>query len=310
MLEFLLRKRFGGSMKNMMNRKLLIMLNLAALAILFILVLQPLTIWQFGRSIVTLFPSGIIATDERNLLFIIQGLMLLVIIPVYVLTFIFSWKYRASNPNHKYDPDLVDNTFAEIVWWGLPLVITTIIAVLTWVKTEQLDPFKPIVSDKKPITIQVVALQWKWLFIYPDEKIASVNFVQFPEKTPIQFKITADAPMNSFWIPSLGGQIYAMPKMMSELYLIADHTGDFRGSSANISGEGFAGMHFVTRASTDEEYQQWIQTAKESPTALTLAEYDELAKPSQNNPVEIYQLQQEDLFHSIMMKYMNPKMVE
>ena len=129
------------------------------------------------------------------------------------LTFIFSWKYRSDNTKAKYDPDLVDNRLAEYLWWGIPFVFTVIVGVLTWVKTYQLDPYKPLEHDKKPMTIQVVALQWKWLFIYPEEKIASVNFLQFPKDVPIHFEITADAPMNSFWIPHLGGQIYAMPKM-------------------------------------------------------------------------------------------------
>ena len=118
---------------------------------------------------------------------------------------------------------------------------------LTWQKTYELDPYRPIASDKKPIYIQVVALQWKWLFIYPERRSPSLNFFKFPEKTPIRFEITADAPMNSFWIPHLAGQIYAMPRMRTELNLIADQTGDFRGSSANLSGKGFSGMHFTTR---------------------------------------------------------------
>src|SRR4029077_11601210 len=121
----------------------------------------------------------------------------------------------------------------------------------------------------------------KWLFIYPEEKIASVNFVQFPKETPIRFEITADAPMNSFWIPHLGVQIYAMPKMKTVLNLIADEVGDFRGSSANLSGEGFAGMTFITRASSLEEYHQWVKSAKQSAKALNSEEYDRLVAPSQ-----------------------------
>ena len=118
------------------------------------------------------------------------------------------------------------------------------------------------------MTIQVVALQWKWLFIYPEENIATVNFLQFPVDTPIHFEITADAPMNSFWIPHLGGQIYAMPKMKTEFYLIANEAGDFRGSSANLSGVGFSGMHFIARASSNEDYDQWVQSAQQSTQVL------------------------------------------
>ncbi|MBS0621403.1 MAG: cytochrome ubiquinol oxidase subunit II, partial [Verrucomicrobia bacterium] len=145
------------------------------------------------------------------------------------------------------------------------------------------------------------------LFIYPEEKIASVNFLQIPTNTPIHFSITADAPMNSFWIPRLGGQIYAMPSMRTELNLIADAEGDFRGSSANISGEGFAGMHFITRASSEKEYLAWVESVKKSTEELDLQGYDQLARPSQNNPVALFQLKDDALFDQIIMKYMVPK---
>lgn len=283
------------------------MLFFTGLILLIFLIMQPLTIFQFRQHIAILFPKGIIALEERNLLFIIQALMLLVIIPVYILTFIFSWKYRAHNSKATYDPDLVDNRLAEYIWWGLPIFLTIIIGTLTWIKTYQLDPFKHLESNNKEMTIQVVALQWKWLFIYPEEKIASVNFVQFPKDTPIHFEITADAPMNSFWIPHLGGQIYAMPKMKTELNLMASEVGDFRGSSANLSGEGFAGMHFVTRASSEEEYHQWMASAKQSSKILDLAVYHQLAMPSQDHPVEIFQLKEEALFNQIINKYMYPQ---
>ncbi len=289
------------------RRPVFFMLFFTGLILLLFLIMQPLTILKFRNYIAILFPKGIIALEERNLLLIIQALMLLVILPVYIFTFIFSWKYNVYHPKAKYDPDLVDNRLAEYIWWGIPCLMTLIVSLLTWVKTYQLDPFRPIESDKKAMTIQVVALQWKWLFIYPEEKIASVNFVQFPEKTPIHFEITADAPMNSFWIPHLGGQIYAMPKMKTELHLIADEVGDFRGSSANLSGEGFAGMNFITRASSNEEYDQWLEVAKQSSKILNLEEYDKLAAPSKNNRVEIFQLKDETLFNQIITKYMYPK---
>jgi cytochrome o ubiquinol oxidase subunit 2 len=283
------------------------MLFFTGVILFLILLMQPLSIYHLQNYISVLFPAGRIGIEERNLLLIIQGVMLLVIIPVYILTFIFSWKYRADNPDHEYDPDLVDNTFAEVVWWGLPLLLTIFIAVLTTYYTYALDPFTPIQSEKKTKTIQVVALQWKWLFIYPEEKIASVNFLQIPKDTPIRFEITADAPMNSFWIPQLGGQIYAMPKMKTELNLIANKEGDFRGSSANISGVGFSGMHFITRASSDEDYDRWIQSAKAAENVLTNKTYQELAKPSSNNASQAYRLEDENLFDSIVNYYMYPQ---
>jgi cytochrome o ubiquinol oxidase subunit 2 len=283
------------------------LLFFTALLLLFTLIMQPLEILHFKEFIDVLFPGGLIAIKERNLLLIIQALMLLVIIPVYILTFMFSWRYRADNPKGTYDPDLVDNKFAEVIWWVIPLILTAIVSILTWVKTAELDPYKPINSDKKALTIQVIALQWKWLFIYPEEKIASVNFLQIPKDTPIHFEITADAPMNSFWIPALGGQIYAMPSMKTELYLMANEIGDFRGSSANLSGEGFSGMQFITRASTDEDYQQWINKAKQSPLYLDQTSYDKLVLPSKNNPVQVYQLKENSIFDLAITKYMYPQ---
>jgi cytochrome o ubiquinol oxidase subunit 2 len=294
-------------MKEPAPRPLFFLLLFSGLVLVAILVMQPLEVIHFHQYISVLFPKGIVALKERNLLFLLQGLMLLVVIPVYILTFVFSWKYRASNKKAKYDPDLVDHRIAEYFWWGIPFVITTIICVITWVKTYELDPFKPLDSTKKPMKIQVVALQWRWLFIYPEEKIASMNFLQIPVGTPILFEITADAPMNSFWIPHLGGQIYAMPKMKSELNLIADEPGDFRGSSANISGEGFSDMHFITRASSPEEYQKWVASAQQSDQSLEFADYEKLAAPSMDGQTVVYQLQDGDLFNRVLMKFMHPK---
>jgi cytochrome o ubiquinol oxidase subunit 2 len=282
------------------------MLIFSAFILFLFLIMQPIEVLHFRDYIAILFPDGRIALEQRNLMLILQAIMLLVVIPVYILTYFFSWKYRAHNPQGQYDPDLVDSKLAEVIWWGLPCVLTIVIAILTWQKTYELDPFKPLQSDKKPLTIQVVALQWKWLFIYPEERIATLNYLQFPEKTPIHFEITADAPMNSFWIPQLGGQIYAMPKMKTELNLIADKAGDFRGSSANLSGEGFAGMHFIARASSDQEYLDWVAKTKQSGISLDFENYTTLAKPSQNDPVASYQLTEDNLFNQILMKYMYP----
>lgn len=288
------------------RRSVLYMLLFAGLVVSIVLIMQPISVYHFGDLIDVLFPTGLIAFEERHLLFIIQALMLLIIIPVYVLTFIFSWKYSAQNPKGVYDPDLVDSKLAEYIWWGLPLIMTIIVCSLTWIKTNQLDPYKPIPSDKKPITIQAVALQWKWLFIYPEEKIASINYLQVPIDTPIRFLITSDAPMNSLWIPDFGGQIYAMPGMRTELNLISNEVGDSKGRSANISGEGFSGMHFIARTSTEEEYHQWLTSAKKATRSLNLENYIQIAAPSKNNPVEIYQLKEESLFNQIIDKYMHP----
>lgn len=289
---------------SMPKRSVFYLLLFSGILFFLILLMQPLSILQFKEYIAILFPKGLIALEQRNLLFIVQALMLLVIVPVYILTFIFSWIYRHDNPKGKYDPDLVDNRVAEYVWWGVPLVMVAIVSVLSWVKTYELDPYNPIESNKNAKTIQVVALQWKWLFIYPEEKIAVVNFMQIPKDVPIHFEITADAPMNSFWIPSLGGQIYAMPKMQTELNLIANEVGDFRGLSANISGEGFAGMTFVTRASTEEDYQKWVETAKKEAQVLSYEEFNKLVEPTTDNPVKYFRVEDDKLFEKILYKYM------
>lgn len=286
------------------TKSLLGMLLFSALMVLIILIMQPLEILHFGDLIDVLFPTGIIAREERNLLLIVQGLMLLVIIPVYILTFLFSWIYRADNKKAKYDPKLVDNSYAEIIWWGLPLVMTAIVCVLTAIKTYELDPYKPIPSNKKEITIQVVALQWRWLFIYPEERIATINFFQIPKNTPIRFEISADAPMNSFWIPDFGGQIYAMPGMTSYLNLMANEEGDSRGLSANISGKGFSKMTFLARVSSEENYRKWLEEAKRSGQTLDYTSYKKLADPSENRQVETFRLEDKDLFEQIVNRYM------
>lgn len=285
------------------KKPVLPMLIASGIMIFIILLMQPLTIVQYGEKIGVLFPRGDIAYEQRNLLFIVQALMLLVIVPVYILTFIFSWIYRADNPKGIYDPDIVDSVPAEIIWWGLPFVMVAIVSVLTWVRTHELDPFKPIVSKNKEMTVQVVALQWKWLFIYPEENIATINYLQIPIDTPIRFEITADAPMNSFWIPSLGGQIYAMPAMKTILNLIANVPGNYRGSSANISGEGFARMVFNTKATSKEDYDKWVVATQASQNKLGFDVFEKLALPSENSP-ETFQLADKELFDKVINKYM------
>jgi len=279
------------------------------IAVLVLLVLGTVALaalYISNHSIAVLDPKGMIGEKERDLIITASLLMLIVVVPVFILTLAFAWKYRVSNGKARHDPDWEHNYIAEYCWWGVPFVIIVILAIITWKSSHELNPFSPIESNKKPLAIQVVALDWKWLFIYPEQGIATVNFVQFPEKTPLSFEITADAPMNSFWIPQLGGQIYAMPAMRSKLNLIANEIGSYRGASANISGEGFAGMKFVAKSSSQEDFDQWVQSIKQSSSYLDLSEYNQLVNPSSYNPVAYYILGQKDLFDRIMMKYMEP----
>jgi cytochrome o ubiquinol oxidase subunit 2 len=257
-------------------------------------------------SIPVLEPRGPIAQKERQLIIITLLLSLIVVVPVFSLLGIFAWKYREGNASAKYSPELDHSRIAETIWWLVPSALILAIAVITWNSSHQLDPFKPLSSSTQPITIQVVALDWKWLFIYPKQNIATVNLVQFPRQTPVNFEITADAPMNSFWIPQLAGQIYAMPGMSTQLHLMANTNGSFHGSSANISGQGFAGMAFTAKASSPDDFRRWVSSVRRSPSRLSQDAYAKLAAPSQNNPVAYYASSEAGLYDSVITKYMGP----
>jgi cytochrome o ubiquinol oxidase subunit 2 len=256
-----------------------------------------------SEKAVLMHPKGIIAESELHLIATQYFLMFLIIIPTFILLFVVAWKYRANN--------LIKRTEGkapkEVVLWLIPSVVIGVMAVITWRATHRLDPYKPLESAVKPVVIQVVALDWKWLFLYPEQGIASVNYVQFPEKTPIAFALSADgSPMNSFWIPQLSGQIYSMIGMTTALHLMADGPGKYVGRAAEINGKGYADMTFVAESCSDAEFETWVKSAKESPFKLTDAVYAELLKPSVNNPIVIYSDVEKDLFHTIVMKYMHP----
>jgi len=281
--------------------------KLLILILLFLGVSAALLTFYIQRHPVAMMePKGLIAMKERELILTASLLMLIVVVPVLLLTMFFAWRYREGNEKAKHTPDWEHNNIAECCWWGVPLVIIAILAVITYRTSHSLNPFKPIESDRKAMTVQVVALDWKWLFIYPEQGIASVNYIQIPEKTPIKFEITSDAPMNSFWIPQLGSQIYAMPAMRSELHLMADEQGSYRGSSSNISGKGFAGMVFTVIASSDDEFDAWVQSALQSDRFLGKEEYERLLKPSEYHPVTVYTLTEPKLFDHVIMKYQHP----
>ncbi len=260
----------------------------------------------YPSGIPVLFPDGLIGEKQRDLLVIATELMLIVVIPVFVLAFVFVKKYRSENTKATYTPDWDDHPVAECIWWGLPCLIILALGIITYKSSYALDPFKPIASMHKPIKIQVVALNWKWLFIYPEYNIASINHVQFPENTPLAFEITADAPMNSFWIPALGGQIFAMPGMSTKLHLIANKKGNFNGVSANLSGEGFAGMSFLANSCSQEEFNVWVNKVHASPHTLNKQQYKTLIEPSKYHPVTLYRLEDAALYDWIVMKYMMP----
>lgn len=278
--------------------------------LILILILAALLILAVSRYIGTLHidilnPKGLIAQKEYNLLVFTTLLGFVVVIPVFIIAIFIAWRYRESN-NATYTPNVSENRLAETIWWTIPIVLMVILSVVTWTSTHELDPHKPLVSNTKPIKVQVIALDWKWLFIYPEQNIATVNLVQFPNNTPVNFEITADAPMNSFWIPQLGGQIYAMAGMTTKLHLNATENGDYKGASANISGEGFSGMKFTARATSRADFETWVANVKKVPHHLTTAEYTHLATPSKNSAVAFYATTADGLYDTILMKYMMP----
>jgi len=271
-----------------------------------ILGLVIVLIWYIvGHNIAVFEPHGPIGRQERSLINTAIILSMIVVVPVYIMLAAFAWKYREGNKKAKYQPDFDHSRLYESVWWGIPLVIIGILAVITWQSSYRLDPFRPI-SSAPPMVIQAVSLQWKWLFIYPHENIASINYIQFPVNTPIKFEITSDAPMNSFWIPQLGGQIYAMSGMKTGLNLSASEPGSYQGVSANISGEGFAGMHFVAKAGTQKDFMGWVHGIRHTKTQLDQKAYDKLALPSKDDPVSYFGRSESGLFDMIVNKYMEP----
>lgn len=276
------------------------------IGVLIIIVLTLVGVVLTHLNLPVLTPKGVIAEKERNLMIVGTLLSVVVVLPVFFMLFFIAWKYRASNTKAKYEPEWDSNRALESAWWGIPCLIILVLSIITWQSTHALDPSKALDSPNAPIKVQVVSLDWKWLFIYPDLHVASVNFLQFPVNTPINFQLTSDAPMNSFWIPSLGGQIYTMTGMSTQLHLMADTKGDYNGASANMSGVGFAGMRFTARASSKADFDTWVKTTQHSSNKLDVNQYATLVKPSQNNPAKSYRLMQSDLYDTILMKYMAP----
>lgn len=260
-----------------------------------------------GLNFDVLNPQGEIATKERGLFIFTVLLSLIVVVPVFTLLIVFTLKYRDTNKKKSaYRPNWEGSRILEVIWWGIPCAIILVLGFVTWQSSHQLDPYKHLDSKVKALNVQVVALQWKWLFIYPDQHVASINLLQIPEKTPINFTITSDAPMNSFWIPSLGGQIYAMSGMSTKLSLMADKTGDYNGSSANISGTGFADMKFIARSSSQSDFNTWVKNAQHTGLKLDLTSYSQLAKPATVAKPIFYALSDTGLYDEIVMKYMMP----
>lgn len=230
------------------------------------------------ENYIVLNPKGPVAETQYRLIIISIILCLVVVIPVLAMLVYVVWRYR-DKPGNKapYTPEWIDSKTLEIVWWGIPIVIIAILGFFTVRDTFALA--KPQDPETKPLTIQVTSLDWKWLFQYPEQGIATVNYIEIPTGVPVQFVVTSDAPMNSFWIPQLGGQTYTMPGMAMGLSLKANEPGEYFGSGANFTGEGFAHMQFKVVAKSQAEFDKWVQSVKQTAPALTKDGYKELAKP-------------------------------
>jgi cytochrome o ubiquinol oxidase subunit 2 len=248
-------------------------------------------------------PKGPIALIERDLLFTAFGLMLIVVIPVFVMTFFFVLFYRPTSSHDVYDPDWGYSVWMDGLVWLVPAVIVIAIGTLVWEYTHKLDPYRPIESKEPTTEVQVVAQDWKWLFLYPEQGIAAVNELAFPSGRPLSLRITSDTVMNSLLIPALGGQIYAMAGMESRLHLLADEPGRFSGRNMQYSGDGFANQYFEAIAMSEDDFDAWVAEAGQSPDTLDAATYEELARPSQLHPVTYYASFEPDLFARIISKY-------
>lgn len=261
-----------------------------------------------GQDIAVLNPQGVISAQQKQLILFTLMLSAIVVIPTFIMIGVFAWRYRESNHKAKYTPDVGGNRWIETLWWGIPIVIIGILAVVCWVTSYQLDPYKSLDSAEKPIRVQVLALEWKWLFLYPDFDIASVNELVVPAKTPIDFEITADGPMAAFWVPSLGTQTYAMTGMTARLSLMADNAGKYYGSNSNITGRGYSDMNFYVKSlKTKGDFYIWADEIKanEAHEHLDAGVYDTLREQSIPDRPSYYHLHEGKLFDKVVQKYMH-----
>lgn len=258
------------------------------------------------KNIAILNSKGIIASQQRQLMYYVLIVILTIAVPTVTLLYFTAWRYRETHKTATYHPGATNGKAMNIIFWALPTFFIIVLAIALVPATRNLQPNKAVAASVKPINIQVMAMRWKWLFIYPDQNIATVNFVQIPKDTPIVFDLTADeAPMSSFWVPNLSGQLYAMTGHINRLNLMANETGDFRGRSAEINGAGFAGMQFTTRVSNAADFKTWVATTKQSAPILDKATYQGLLKPSEYNPTGSYYPVDQTIYPNTVMKYMS-----
>lgn len=249
--------------------------------------------------------EGTVAVIERDLMLTAFGLMLIVVVPVILLTLFFAWRYRASNTEAKYTPDWGGSPIVEFFVWGIPAVLIIGLGTMVWKSTHRLDPYKPIPSEVAATRIQAVAYDWKWLFIYPDLGIATVDEMAFPQDRPLAFQITSEVGLNSFMIPHLGGQIYAMAGMETQLHLWADETGTFEGRNMQYSGEGFSNQTFEALALSPDDFEAWVTKVRNAPQILNADARQKLKKPTVSDPVVYYNAATPNFFETVIKSYAN-----
>jgi cytochrome o ubiquinol oxidase subunit II len=252
-----------------------------------------------SRAEGVLDPQGPIASAERMILLNSTTIMLVVVVPVIVLTLIFAWWYRASNKRASYEPNWANSGRIEFVVWSIPAMVVLLLAAVAWTGSHDLDPARKLSSNLKPVQIEVVSLDWKWLFIYPDSEVATLNQVVVPSGVPIEFVLTSSNVMNAFWVPQLGSQIYTMPGMTTRLNLLAEHPGDYPGLSSNFSGDGFSDMRFVVHAVPAAEFSSWLGATQARGEKLDADAYTQLARAGSDMSVRAYRSVEQGLFDRI-----------
>lgn len=251
------------------------------------------------RGAGVLDPQGPVAGAERLILLNATAIMLVVVVPVIVLTLAFAWWYRASNKRATYSPDWSYSGHIELVVWSIPAMVVILLAGVAWTGSHELDPPRKLKSDAKPVRIEVVSLDWKWLFIYPDQEVAAVNELVVPIGIPVEFMLTSATVMNAFFVPQLGSQIYTMPGMTTRLNLMADTPGDFPGLSSNFSGDGFSDMRFVVHAVSEAEFAGWLARTHGAGPTLNAKAYAQLARAG-NAALQTYRSVDPMLFEHIV----------
>jgi cytochrome o ubiquinol oxidase subunit 2 len=251
-------------------------------------------------------PQGPIGAADKTILIDSLAIMLAIVVPTIVAIFAFAFWFRASNAKARYLPHWAYSGRIELVVWSIPTLTIILLGGVAWIGAHQLDPAKPVEGSAKPLTIQAVSLDWKWLFLYPDQQVATINTLTVPAGVPLRFELTSSSVMNVFFIPQFGSMIYTMNGMATQLNLRADRPGTFGGLSAHFSGDGFPDMHFDVHVVPSEQFSNWAQEASRADKSLDEASYSEIAKPSMKSQPAIYRLADPQLFHSIVTQKLPP----